>query len=290
MMTYSKLGYFEYHFAIICYFNKSLQKSGGKTFRWKMKYQNIKIPIAFHTFIYKLCCWSRASSVFILWQQRNRTSRAIFKLWNQVFIRSSSQHSKRGKTLSLSCCTFCDEFLVLLVGHFRSHSLSLSSDCVGGCFRGGVLPWYPSSETPTHEGFLITHLFQFKIIIADLFNMKVFRHSVLNLYATSGNLLCFLLVGVTQEIVFADLTFFISLALYTIKVDFKSNLLLKKRNTVRFNLRGLIKVLHDIDLLAVSWEKFPLLLLLLLCCCKYHHSILVLLRLITVILIAFHCI
>lgn len=38
--------------------------------------------------------------------------------------------------------------------------------------------------------------------------MKVFRHSVLNLYATSGNLLCFLLVGVTQEIVFADLTFF----------------------------------------------------------------------------------
>lgn len=33
MMTYSKLGYFEYHFAIICFFNKSLQKSGGKTFR-----------------------------------------------------------------------------------------------------------------------------------------------------------------------------------------------------------------------------------------------------------------
>lgn len=238
-MTYSKLGYFEYHCAIICFFNKSLQKSGGKTFRWKMKYQNIKIPIAFHTFIYKWCCWSRASSVFILWQQRNRTSRAIFKLWNQVFIRSSSQHSKRGKTLSLSCCTFCDEFLVLLVGHFRSHShsLSLSSVCVGGCFRGGVLPWYPSSETPTHEGFLITHLLQFKIIIADLFNMKVFRHLVLNLYATSGNLLCFLLVRVTQEIVFVDLTFFITLALYTIKVDFKSNLLLKKKET----LSGLIQ-------------------------------------------------
>lgn len=239
-----------------------------------------KIPIAFHTFIYKLCCWSRASSVFILWQQRNRTSRAIFKFWNQVFIRSSSQHSKRGKTLSLSCCTFCDEFLVLLVGRFFcSHSLSLSSVCVGGYFRGGVLPWSPSSLLHTWEGFLIAHLLQFKIIIADLFNMKVFCHSVLNLYATSGNLLCFLLVGVTQEIVFVDLTFFITLALYTIKVDFKSNLLLKKK-TVRFNSRGLTKVLHDIDLLAVSWEKFPLLLLLLL----------VLLRLLTVILIAFHCI
>lgn len=104
------------------------------------------------------------------------------------------------------------------------------------------------------------------VTVWDLFNMKVFHHSVLNLYATSGNLLCFLLVGVTQEIVFVDLTFFITLALYTIKVDFKSNLLLKKK-TVRFNSRRLTKVLHDIDLLAVSWEKFFLLLYY--CCCCY---------------------
>lgn len=88
----------------------------------------------------------------------------------------------------------------------------------------GVLPRSPSSLLHTWEGFLITHLLHFEIIIVGLFNMKVFHHSVLNLYATSGNLPCFLLVGVTQEIVFVDLTFFITLALYTIKVDFKSNL------------------------------------------------------------------
>lgn len=188
-MTYSKLGYFEYHCAItrICFFNRSVgnhyRSLEEKPLDAKCSSYICKIPTAFHTFLYKLYCWSRASSVFILWQPRTRTSRAIFKLWNQVFIRSS-QHSE----------------------------------------ERGVLPRSPSSLLHTWEGFLITHLLHFEIIIVDLFNMKVFRHSVLNLYATSGNLPCFLLVGVTQEIVFVDLTFFITLALYTIKVDFKSNL------------------------------------------------------------------